>query len=275
MTGVVLLLTGPLQSWGSPAPGIYLRPTASMPSFSGIVGLIANSLGRHRCDPIDDLAAGGQIASRADRPGMLLDDFQTIGTLGRYALVAEKPAKQLDNPIVTNRHYLQDAAFLAVYTPPPNGISAEQVFEALLSPARPLYLGRRGCPPGERIPICVTKRPAEDIFATAKLLREPLPTHRTVTSTDAEFYEAATSEDSGTIVEEPTVTAMVEMNAPQGADPTRTSLRQDVPHTFDPRRLYYRDRRIISKPLHLPASACVGRGHEAVAALYESLGADL
>ena len=266
MTGVALLLAGPLQSWGGPAPGVYLRPTAAMPSLSAVVGIVANALGRRRGDDIGDLAGGAALASRADRPGTLLDDYHTIGADGRWAPTAENPSKPLGHPVVTSRHYLADAAFVAVYTPPPGGISAEQVLEALLRPARPLYLGRRSCPPAERIPICATgdRTPAE-VLETAALLRDPDPDPQL---TDAEYFASADPDPPET-----TVTCMVEMTAPAGTEPAAASLRQDAPHTGDPRRLYHLDRRITARPLTFPASQCAGRGPGAVAALYESLGA--
>ncbi|MDE0115191.1 MAG: type I-E CRISPR-associated protein Cas5/CasD [bacterium] len=264
---VVMLLAAPLQSWGGPAPGIYERPTETMPSLSGVVGIIANALGRRRTEPIDDIAAGAELAVRADRPGRLLSDFHTIGTPGRYALASDT-GRQLRNPVVTDRSYLSDAAFLAVYTPPPEGLSATEVLGALANPARPLYLGRRSCPPAERVAVTTTAGSwtPEKILSTAKLLRCP-PGKAARALSDADFYEAA--DDNG----EPSVTALVEMSAPAGSDPLRASIRKDAPETFDPRRLYHLDRRIVTKTVRFPASACAGRGREGIEALYNSLGA--
>ena len=260
-----MLLTGPLQSWGGPAPGVYERPTDAMPSLSAVVGIIANALGRHRHDPIDDLADGAALAVRADRPGTLLNDFHTVGTAGRYALAADT-GRQLKNPVVTNRMYLSDAAFLAVYNPPDQGIAASEVFSALLNPARPLYLGRRSCPPAERIPVCITDKPSEEILGETKLLRDPedrlsIPT----ISRDTDFFHAI--ENSGA-----TLSVMLEATAPVGYDPLSAFMRQDMPKTFDPRRLHHSDRYVITESLELPVSACAGRGHQGVKRLYESLG---
>ena len=266
---VVMLLTAPLQSWGGPAPGVYERPTDTMPSLSGVVGIIANALGRRRAEPIEDIAAGAELAVRADRPGSLLHDFHTIGTPGRYALASDSGG-QLRNPVPTDRYYLSDAAFLAIYTPPPDGLPAADVLAALVSPARPLYLGRRSCPPAERIGVTVStgERSAEDILHETKLLCEPPRRPFLRTLSDADYYESV-DDDGGA-----TVSVLVEMNAPLGSDPLRASVRKDAPATFDPRRLYHLDRRVITKTLRFPVSACVGRGREAVAALYGSLGAN-
>jgi len=265
---VVMLLAAPLQSWGGPAPGVYERPTETMPSLSGVVGIIANALGRRRTESIGDIAAGAELAVRADRPGRLLRDFHTVGTPGRYALASDT-RKQLRNPVVTDRFYLSDAAFLAVYTPPPDGLSATEVLHALANPARPLYLGRRSCPPAERVAVttAASSQTSEDILATAKLLRSP-PRAIARTLSDADYFEA-TDDD----ISEASVTALVEMSAPAGSDPLRASIRKDAPETFDPRRLYHLDRRIVTKSLRFPVSACAGRGREGIEALYDSLGA--
>ena len=77
---------------------------------------------------------------RVEREGQLLVDYHTAKTQD------EKTS------YVTYRHYLQDAVFLA-------GIESEdaallqQLQQALLHPAFPLYLGRRCCPP--TLPLCL------------------------------------------------------------------------------------------------------------------------
>lgn len=264
---VVLLLTAPLQSWGGPAPGVYERPTETMPSLSGVVGIIANALGRRRTDPIADIAKGAELAVRADRSGTLLSDFHTIGTPGRYALASDT-GKQKRNPEVTNRFYLSDAAFLAVYTPPPDGLSATDILYALANPARPLYLGRRSCPPAERVAVttATASQTPEEILSTARLLRSP-PRADAQALSDNDYYEVING-DHG----EAYVTALMEMTAPAGSDPLRASVRKDAPETFDPRRLYHLDRRIVIKTLRFPVTSCAGRGRQGIEALYESLG---
>ena len=182
--GVVMLLTGPLQSWGGPAPGIYERGTESMPSLSGIVGMVANALGRERTDPIDDLADGAQLHVRADRPGTSVEDYHTLGE------VLNAEGKMLKHSVPTKRWYLQDAAFLAVYTPPPDGMPAGEVLAALGSPMRPLYLGRRSCPPCERVPVCTTRgRAPMEVLTAAALLREP-GTRSVESLSDLDYFHA-------------------------------------------------------------------------------------
>lgn len=260
--GAVLLLTGPMQSWGGPGAGIYERRTESMPSLSGIIGMISNALGRGRLDPIDDLADGAGLAVRADRLGTAAEDYHIVGAGPRFALNAE--GKRLRNPVPTRRWYLHDAAFLAVYTPPANGMPASAVLDALNCPVRPLYLGRRSCPPAERVAVCLTDgRTSEEVLSTAKVLRDPPDggSHRRDLS-DADYFRA---EPPGH------VSVMIEKSAPDGSAHL-ASLRPDAPVTFDPRRLAHMHRRVVTEAVPVPASHCVGRGPEAVSALYESLG---
>jgi len=240
-----------------------------MPSLSAVVGIIANALGRKRTDDISDLADGARLAVRADRPGTILNDFHTVGTPGRYALAADT-RKQLRNSIPTRRQYLEDAAFLAVYTPPADGIAADLVLHALLNPARPLYLGRRSCPPSERIPVCATRNGEPiGILEAAPLLREPTAS---ATGSGGSFRPRTDTDYFAQTGNEAAETVQVEMTAPDGAAPLTTILRPDKPTTFDPRRLHHEHRHITRRTLSFPPSACTGRGIDAVAALYEALG---
>ena len=253
-----MLLTGPLQSWGGPGAGIYERGTESMPSMSGIIGVVANALGRKRTDAIGDLAQGAQLAVRADRPGTPMEDHHTLGN------VLNAEGKMLKYSVPTRRWYLQDAAFLVVFTPPPDGMPATEVLAALRSPARPIYLGRRSCTPAERVPVCTTgERNAFDVLSAAALLREAGP-DRDLSDTDYFRAEPAPVEP---------VSARIEMSA-SDKDMHRASLRPDAPTTFDPRRLAHMHRRVVTESIRVPTSACVGRGSEAVARLYESLGVE-
>jgi CRISPR system Cascade subunit CasD len=54
-----------------------LRDTAPLPSKSGVVGLLANALGRKRAEPVDDLARL-RMGVAVLRPGRLLVDLQAV-----------------------------------------------------------------------------------------------------------------------------------------------------------------------------------------------------
>ena len=106
---------------------------------------------------------------------------------------------------VTYRHYLQDAVFLA-------GIESEdtallqQLQQALLYPAFPLYLGRRSCPP--TLPLCLGLRQCS--------LQEALQT-------------------------EPPLCPGRHWRLVLDADPLEpgTAVQRDVPVSFDPRHRQY------------------------------------
>lgn len=128
---IVLLLKGPMQSWGD-SSRYHQRATGPMPTKSGVLGLIAAGQGRRRTDPIEDLAAL-RFAVRVDQPGSLMRDFQT----------ARPPGAK--NSHLVNRYYLSDAVFVAAVECPSAEL-VEGLAEALQNPRFPLFLGRRSCP---------------------------------------------------------------------------------------------------------------------------------
>jgi CRISPR system Cascade subunit CasD len=145
MTKVLLLrLEGPLQSWGSRARW-DVRDTGTAPTKSGIVGLLGCALGYGVGDQRlqKELDAGLRFGYRVERPGSILNDFQTItGNLQ----TAE--GKRREGTIISPRFYLEDAAFLV-------GLAArdqtsdllDRCKAALEDPVWPLFLGRKSCIP--------------------------------------------------------------------------------------------------------------------------------
>lgn len=132
MTVLLLRLAGPLQSWGD-SSRFARRETGTEPTKSGIVGLIAAAQGRRRTDPIEDLTRL-VYGVRTEQPGRLTRDFQTARSLDGTRTMP-----------LSYRYYLADAVFVA-------GLEADAtlldgIHEAVNSPAFPLYLGRRSCPP--------------------------------------------------------------------------------------------------------------------------------
>lgn len=136
MSLLLIRLAGSLQSWGT-QDRFVVRTTDLEPSFSGVVGMIAFALGRQLGEPIHDLARL-EMGVRVDRPGEVVVDFQTVrggkdGTGG--------PADM----VVSYRHYLADACFLACLSGPREELAA--IAEALARPHTSLFLGRRCCIP--------------------------------------------------------------------------------------------------------------------------------
>ncbi|MFF5488788.1 type I-E CRISPR-associated protein Cas5/CasD [Streptomyces virginiae] len=147
MTGLLLRLAGPLQSWGERSVFSAVRDTARFPTRSGLTGILAAAQGLARgasLDRYDQL----EFTVRVDRPGILLSDFHTAGGgLPTHLTAATSGGKNKGDAVITRRHYLADAVFVAAISGPPDHI--EQLAEALQHPHWAPYLGRRSCLPDE------------------------------------------------------------------------------------------------------------------------------
>jgi CRISPR system Cascade subunit CasD len=174
MTGIVLRLAGPLQSWGEHST-FSERDTLRFPARSGIIGLLAAAQGISRGEPLDRY---GELTFtvRIDRPGTLLPDFHTTGGgLPRARTVPTASGGRRPEgtaTIVTRRWYLSDAVFTVAAEGPAALIS--DVASALRAPRWQPYLGRRSCPPDQ--PLLLRTVPGDP----ARELRErvPLPARR-------------------------------------------------------------------------------------------------
>lgn len=138
MSTLLLRLAGPLQSWGVSSK-FSTRDTSREPSKSGVIGMLSAALGRRRDEPIDDLASL-KFGVRIDQAGQILRDYHT----------AHHPTNS-KLAFITERYYIADSVFLV-------GLEGDDDFlkeldEAMRSPAFPLYLGRRSCPPSGRISL--------------------------------------------------------------------------------------------------------------------------
>jgi CRISPR-associated protein Cas5/CasD subtype I-E len=113
MSALLLRLAGPLQSWGYRSR-FSDRDTGLEPTKSGVVGLLCCALGRPRAVSPADLAAL-RMHVRVDRQGTLLKDFHTAGggifRGCREYFAPTSSGTKGKNPVVTERHYLQDASF--------------------------------------------------------------------------------------------------------------------------------------------------------------------
>lgn len=167
MTGLVLQLGGPMQSWGEHSDFASDRDTVAHPTRSGLIGLFASALGIPRDQAVsgptgEPGAAGIRFAElarlrftvRIDRPGVRLRDYHTVGggyPRERTVPTASGTRRSVETAtIVTNRHYLADAVFtVAVTADGPNAPSLLAAGGAALrTPHWPLHMGRRSCPPG-------------------------------------------------------------------------------------------------------------------------------
>lgn len=180
MSRILLIrLEGPLQAWGAPAIDTT-RPTHPFPTLSALAGLIASALGwRYRDgERTTQLQDALSYAVREDRPGTVLWDFQTadlerIGSSGwtRWGVEKRGGGKSREGTQILNRQYLADASFLvAAEVGSSAPIGADEIHDALSTPARPLFLGRRSCPPSEPLAQgCVDADSPYELLATAAL----------------------------------------------------------------------------------------------------------
>ncbi len=140
-----LWLAGPLQSWGT-SSRFEVRTTDLWPSKSGMIGLLAAALGRERSESVDDLAAL-RFGVREVHAGSVLRDFHTAGAgFGARGVAVASGAKA--RGIVSQRYYLQDAAFVVGFEGPDRGM-LDGIRAAIEAPRWPLALGRRSCPPAD------------------------------------------------------------------------------------------------------------------------------
>ncbi len=142
---LMLRLEGVLQSWGEHSR-FDSRDSASMPTKSGVVGLLACALGWPRGDAhIAALDRSLRMAVRADRPGTRTVDYQTVTGQNGYLLSSQGTKRDGEPTLVTPRQYLEDACFTVALA----GDEAllETCAGALRRPVWQLYLGRKSCVP--------------------------------------------------------------------------------------------------------------------------------
>lgn len=164
MKTLLLRLAGPLQSWGYRSR-FSDRDTGREPTKSGVVGLLCCALGRDRRVSPADLASL-RMHVREERPGALLKDFHTAGggifrgSRAYYAPTSSgNPGK---NPVVTERMYLSDAAFLVALEGEDRLV--DELAERVQDPVWPLALGRKSCPPSEPVFEAVTDTSGEEVL---------------------------------------------------------------------------------------------------------------
>jgi CRISPR system Cascade subunit CasD len=174
VTGIVLRLAGPLQSWGEHST-FSERDTLRFPTRSGLTGLLAAAEGVPRGEPLGKFSTL-TFTVRIDRPGTLLRDFHTAGGgLPRARTIPTASGgrrPQGTGIVVTRRWYLSDAIFTVGVEGPADLIT--EIAAYLRTPRWQPYLGRRSCPPDPPLFLRVTE---DD---PVRHLRElvPLPARR-------------------------------------------------------------------------------------------------
>ncbi len=145
---ILLRLEGALQSWGEHSRFDY-RDCASMPTKSGIIGMIGCAMGLRRgSEQLMVLSEKIRLAVRCDRPGRQNIDYHTV-TADNSILNAQGKARC--KTIVTYRTYIQDAFFLAAIET--DWELAQKIDQAFHEPCWPVYLGRKSCVPSKPVYI--------------------------------------------------------------------------------------------------------------------------
>ncbi len=150
---ILLKLTGPMQSWGT-SSRFETRMSDYYPSKSGVIGIIAASLGYNRDEDekiqkLNDL----DFAVRVDQEGVLNKDYHIARKV--------KPNGDFDRTYVTNRYYMEDAVFIVAISHE-DEVWIDEILQALKYPYFQPFMGRRSCPlPGSFILGTSEKGPIE------------------------------------------------------------------------------------------------------------------
>lgn len=162
MRHLLLRLEAPLMSFGSVSVdehGFIQR----WPAVSMLCGLFGNALGYRRTDAeqLDALQRRIVWAARLDRPGVMVQDFQTaqIGKNDKGWTKGGRPeargggAATYESPHIRYRYYWADASMAVAVRlePADEAPSLDALAAALRTPTRPLFIGRKSCLPSCRI----------------------------------------------------------------------------------------------------------------------------
>nr|WP_273192255.1 type I-E CRISPR-associated protein Cas5/CasD [Bifidobacterium tibiigranuli] len=226
-------LAGPMQSWG--ANSRYTRrETETLPTKSGVIGMIAAALGLDRDESLERFR-GLRFGVRADQPGTLMSDYHT----------AHDPRKShkdnKDMMPLSLRYYLQDAVFLAGLESQ-DGEQLEDYRHALAAPHYQLFLGRRSCPPDGPIRTAIVNESLENAL-----------THAPWEAT--EEYQRRMARQVGSHVDQWRESEIVIEPKPSNVPSGFVDELLDEPVSFDMRKRVWRPRKImrIAGP-NLPAS---------------------
>jgi CRISPR system Cascade subunit CasD len=154
---VTFRLVGPVQSWSHDEQRRTYMSTG-FPTLSGTLGLVCSASGADASrDPagVDALLVRLMPVAtvfRRDVNGEIVEDFQTIG--GGQKVLSPETGLQVEykmpgsvaDTMIRRRMTMFGTAFTAtlIYR---DAQAADDVLDALASPARPLHLGRNSCPP--------------------------------------------------------------------------------------------------------------------------------
>lgn len=136
MKALVIKLEG-YQAWGE-STLTERRPSSTMPTRSGLLGLLAACLGirRHQHELLSELSQRVKFAIRADQIGIRELDYHTVRNVGEAGGGVKKDAVQ------SYREYLSDCKFTVLVI----GESLTDIKSALKKPVFTPFMGRKSCP---------------------------------------------------------------------------------------------------------------------------------
>lgn len=153
MNYLVFRLYGAMASWGEAAVGGD-RPTATHPSRSAIIGLLAAAVGikRSETERMKQLIGSVKLAVKEESAGVLVRDFHTaqVPSFNKKAVInSRKDELSADklNTVLSKRDYRCDGLWtVAIWLDENASFELEQLSQALKQPKFTLYLGRKACP---------------------------------------------------------------------------------------------------------------------------------
>ncbi|WP_085446918.1 type I-E CRISPR-associated protein Cas5/CasD [Magnetofaba australis] len=182
---LLMRLEGPLMSFGG-ARVDHHNHTERFPGVSLLTGLFGNALGLRHDQPeaLQALQSRLLYAARLDRPGEELRDYQTVdlgqphlcqpGWTTQHRVEKRGSGEATRGTHIRYRFYRAETSVtVAVRLTDDDAPTVADLAAALARPARPLFLGRKGCPPSA--PLLIGVKQADSLHAA--LCAEPLAEH--------------------------------------------------------------------------------------------------
>lgn len=214
MPTLLLRLAGPLQSWGR-GSRFDFRDTDTVPTQSGVVGLIASAMGiqRHDQAKLAKLALL-HMGVLVVKKGKLLVDYHTaMGAVKADGTFDEKETIQ------SQRQYLCDAEFLVGLESNDEKLLRD-IEHHLCFPTWQPFLGRKSCPPSKPIFVGIEPTDLQETLKSPEILRG---------------YGVKAQKDPYRLVIQ--------------SDDSRAALRMDVPVDFEQR--IFSVRTVITQPVEV------------------------
>lgn len=160
---IKLSFDAPLMSFGGPAVD-QVGNTFHFPPKSMLTGLLGAALGyaRSEHDQLQQLQDEFTYGVREDRPGELIEDFQTVDLETPWMMGMWKDGEYLTGDDVRetdkrreilHKQYIADAVYTVVLDL--SALPEDELLDALHRPNWPLYIGRKSCGAGPLRPETV------------------------------------------------------------------------------------------------------------------------